>query len=179
LSILQIAPRQRNYTPDEEALLTQSWLNVAQDPIVGTGQKSDAFWGRVAEQYAKFAPTATTARSASSLQTKWKIISDDVSKFVAAYAAACDLNASGTNDDDVMNQAQVIYSDKNDKAFAYLSSWQILRTVPKWSDFRKCSPDDATTNDDGDDKGANGVFQPDRTEGGQTEETRGPWRRQE
>jgi len=45
-------PRQRNCTSEEEALLTQSWLNVAQDPVIGTGQKAEAFWDRIAEQYA-------------------------------------------------------------------------------------------------------------------------------
>ena len=41
----------RNFSQDEECQLCRSFLSICQDPIVGNGQKSPAFWTQICEDY--------------------------------------------------------------------------------------------------------------------------------
>jgi len=128
----------KNLSEAGEEQVTRSWLNVAQDADVGTGQKSDAFWIRVQSHYAENVVGDSTDRPHRSLATKWSQISHDVSKFVSAYATVTDMNPSGANEDDIITRALQLYQQGHAKGceFTFLSCWRILRDVPKWNSLR-------------------------------------------
>jgi len=149
-----MARRQKNYSTAEEVQLTRSYINVSQDPIVGTCQTSETFWKRKVTHFATYAPEDAPERNEKSLRCKWASIAHDVSKFVGAYAAAAAVQASGTNSDDVMSKALQLYVDGHPKgqAFGYVQCWELLRDIPKWDDLRRAGASDITVNADGDDK---------------------------
>jgi len=145
-----MAPRQKNYTVEEEVQVVRSYLNIAQDAVGGTEQTMDAFWRRIAAHFAE--NCRGPERTAKSIKGKWGAISHDVSKFVAAHATACDLSPSGTNEDDCYHRALEHYQDDHPKhgSFQFRACWEILRTVPKWSDLRKVMADEGKTDVNGD-----------------------------
>ena len=44
-------PRGKNWTNLEDETLCRAWLNVSQDPIVGTNQKIENLYGRIFEKF--------------------------------------------------------------------------------------------------------------------------------
>ncbi len=77
--------RGKNFTETEEIQLVRAYLSVSQDPITGTGQKGQAFWERITENFNN-SNEAGIVRPISSLESKWAVISHDVSKFVGHFA---------------------------------------------------------------------------------------------
>lgn len=45
--------RSLGYSPEEDKILCQVYIEISQDPIVGAYQSSDRFWDRVVDAYAK------------------------------------------------------------------------------------------------------------------------------
>ncbi|KAK9094320.1 hypothetical protein Scep_025789 [Stephania cephalantha] len=43
--------RSSGYTPREDLILCEAWLEISQDPIVGRNQHADKFWSRTVEKY--------------------------------------------------------------------------------------------------------------------------------
>ena len=61
----------RNFSSEEERQLCRSFLHVSQDPIAGIGQRTRAFWDRIAKHYQEHKPTGREDRPSRSLETKW------------------------------------------------------------------------------------------------------------
>lgn len=61
-----------------------------------------------------------------------------MAKFARAYASVCDLDESGTNEDDRNEKAKIMYhrSSKGNKLFVMLDRWRVLRHAPKWKSNR-------------------------------------------
>jgi hypothetical protein len=75
------ARKGKNFSPDEERQLCRSCLHISQDPIIGNGQHSTAFWERILKHYNNHLPTGCEPRPSRSLETKWGIIKPDVANF--------------------------------------------------------------------------------------------------
>jgi hypothetical protein len=54
--------RGKNYTGDEVAQLSRSWLCISEDPRVGANQKAEDFWNRVTSHYNSNRPRAYEER---------------------------------------------------------------------------------------------------------------------
>ena len=74
------AKRGKSFTNSQDIAICNAWLAMIQDPIVGTLQRSDNFWGRVSENYAKNADDQSV-RSSTSIQSRWGIIMRSCKKF--------------------------------------------------------------------------------------------------
>ena len=89
--------RSVNYSHYKDLALTRAWLNISEDSIVGIGQKSPRFWGRILAQFHQILGHQTN-RTIQSLANRWLNISHDVSKFCGHYNKVGRLNPSGWND---------------------------------------------------------------------------------
>ena len=54
-----MSSRGQSYTTSEDIHLCHAWLDVTQNPIIGTNQSKETFCKRVTSQYNKQKPDAT------------------------------------------------------------------------------------------------------------------------
>jgi hypothetical protein len=99
----------RNFTTEEEIQLCRSQLCISQDPIVGNGQRREAFWERVSVHFNRHRPRGLGARTARSIETKFGVIKHDVSKFWGAYGFCFNNKESGQSLDDILQAALGLY----------------------------------------------------------------------
>jgi hypothetical protein len=133
------ARKGKNFSSDEERQLCCSFLAISQDPIQGNGQKSAAFWDRIATHYREHKPVGGGDRPARSLETKWGIIKHDVAKFVGVHNQVLNTKESGVSLDDLLERALQLYKVKHAKqhSFVFLHCWLILKDVPRWAETRE------------------------------------------
>src|SRR5207244_3468909 len=86
-----------NFTVNKDKVLVSSWLNVSTDPIVSTGQKSEAYWKRIMNVYNAHRG-ANPPRTQKSLNKRWDYIKENVSLFSGFYQQVLNRNQSGTTD---------------------------------------------------------------------------------
>ena len=133
--------RAKNFTTEDQIALCNAWLDVSEDPVVGTDQCSADFWAKVADRFnhsMEESGNAKHCREPPSIQMHWRdILQKSVNKFCGAYAKAKHVEKSGYTEQDYIELAQKIYSDSMPKqqAFKLLHCWQILRNKPKWTGY--------------------------------------------
>jgi hypothetical protein len=112
----------RNFSNEEEMQVCRSQLCISQDPIVGNGQRKEAFWDRVSTHYNRHWPRGLGESSARSIETKWGVIKHDVSKFCAVYGHCYDNRESGRSLDDILQAALELYKvqQARNQPFVYL-----------------------------------------------------------
>jgi hypothetical protein len=85
---------------------------------VGSAQKSNAFWGKIADNVHKvMAKTAKRSqgsvkfvqRSHCSLQSKWDVVSRECNKFSGALSHNLEMNESGKSFEDQVEDAKAHY----------------------------------------------------------------------
>ena len=54
-----MSSRGQSYTTSEDIHLCRVWLDISQNPIIGTNQSKETFWKRVTSEYNKQKPNAT------------------------------------------------------------------------------------------------------------------------
>ncbi|XP_062200141.1 glutathione S-transferase T3-like [Phragmites australis] len=92
---------------DEDELLVPAWLNMSQDPVVGTDQTKETYWGRIAKYFNTYRQPNMMPRSDKALVNHMKLITDAVTKFAVHVRKVEQLNPSGTNElDKVTNTSQ-------------------------------------------------------------------------
>jgi len=84
----------KNFSVKEELVLSDAYLEVTQDPIVGTEQRGSTYWKRV-HDYFHAHIGEVSHRNQSSLQHRWAIINEQVGKFCAAMTQVENRNQSG------------------------------------------------------------------------------------
>jgi hypothetical protein len=133
------ARKGKNFSSDEERQLCRSFLAISQDPIQGNGQKSIAFWERIANHYREHKPVGGGDCPARSLETKWGIIKHDVAKFVGVHNQVLSMKESGVSLEDLLERALQLYKLKHPKqhSFVFLHCWLILKDVPRWAETRE------------------------------------------
>jgi hypothetical protein len=133
------AQKGKNFSSDEERQLCRSFLAISQDPIQGNGQKSIAFWERIANHYREHKPVGGGDRPARSLETKWEIIKHDVAKFVGLHNQVLSMKESRVSLEDLLERALQLYKLKHPKqhSFVFLHCWLILKDVPRWAETRE------------------------------------------
>jgi hypothetical protein len=81
--------RTASYTPIEDRILCQAWLEISTDPICGPGQKGFAYWrtvGKFFHEQRKLAKTPThSGRNDLSLSKRWSIIHAECRKFQGSF----------------------------------------------------------------------------------------------
>jgi len=114
--------RGKNFSLDESTQLARSWINVSEDPKVGAYQTGATFWTRVFQHYHQNRLSHWPERTASSLENKFKTMSAEVSKFVAAFKQIEDHVASGWGPEDIFQEAIKLFEEVNKSVF----SWKAL-----------------------------------------------------
>ncbi|PLW37723.1 hypothetical protein PCASD_11254 [Puccinia coronata f. sp. avenae] len=127
------ATQQKNYTEKEDVPLCDSWLDVTQDPVVGTNQTGDGFWNRVTENYMKAFPNVP--RTAVGLKSHWATIQGFINKFAGCLNQINNWNQSGTKNKDRLTYALRLYAKTYRKAFPHLTCYNILTAAPKWNEY--------------------------------------------
>ena len=85
----------KNFSVHEDEVLTDAYLEVTQDPIVGTDQRGGSYWKRI-HDYFHANMIEESDRNQNSLQHRWAVINEQVSKFCAALTQIENRNQSGT-----------------------------------------------------------------------------------
>ncbi|CAM6089131.1 unnamed protein product [Calypogeia fissa] len=127
--------RGKNYTVGELKQLCFSILHISQDPVVGAGQRSQAFWDQVTDHYEKSKPNGCEFTGRKSLEGKWSDIRHDTAKWAGVYQQVLDMQILGTNEDDTMEKTRELYklNHPKGKSFAYEECWAILKDYPKFA----------------------------------------------
>ncbi|XP_062213680.1 glutathione S-transferase T3-like [Phragmites australis] len=120
------------WTYEEDELLVSAWLNVSQDPVVGTDQSKDTYWGRIAKYFNTYRKPTMMTRSDKALINHMKLITDAVRKFAVHVRKVERLNPSGTNERDKMARTCMTYKGIEGKPFAYTHCWVMLADHLKW-----------------------------------------------
>ncbi|XP_062209501.1 uncharacterized protein LOC133911323 [Phragmites australis] len=102
------------------------------DPVVGTDQSKETYWGRIAKYFNTYRKPTMMTRSDKALINHMKLITDAVSKFMVHVRKVEQLNPSGTNEHDKMARACTTYKGIEGKPFAYTHCWVMLADHPKW-----------------------------------------------
>jgi hypothetical protein len=127
----------RNFSNEEEMQVCRSQLCILQDPIVGNGQRKEAFWDRVSTHYNRHWPRGLGESSARSIETKWGVIKHDVSKFCAVYGHCYDNRESGQSLDDILQAALELYKvqQARNQPIVYFHCWYLLKDHPRWMEM--------------------------------------------
>ncbi|EFP74891.1 uncharacterized protein PGTG_01484 [Puccinia graminis f. sp. tritici CRL 75-36-700-3] len=121
------------YQDHEDAQLSSSWVEVSEDPSVGTDQAGSRFWDRISKCYHDAIPQPP--RPIGSLKGRWQLISHGVSKFAGCVKHIDQLNPSGATSEDRLTKALALFSELQGKTFGFLQCYNILTSSPKWSDY--------------------------------------------
>ena len=91
--------RNKNFSVEEDKSIVTAWLNVGLDAAVGNQQKSASFWDRIFDMYKQSCATDQD-RSKVSIEHRWGVIQELVSKFCGCYNKVQRLQRSGTTEQD-------------------------------------------------------------------------------
>ncbi|GER48771.1 NAM-like protein-like [Striga asiatica] len=124
---VQISSGKKNWA------LTNAWLNVSLDPIVGNNKKATAMWVRIHQVWKEnMGPICKYLRSSNSLQCHWSIIHAAVSNFAGHYSKLERHPQSGTNSKDLIHKALGMYEDIEGSKFKWIHCWEIMIKNLKW-----------------------------------------------
>ncbi|KAL6128601.1 hypothetical protein ACLB2K_071956 [Fragaria x ananassa] len=127
------APRQANFSIEDDKLFVFAWLNISLGPVKGTGQKRQQFWKRITK-YFEDNKMWTGERSTKSLINRWSTINISVSKFCGHYSSIEHLRRSGYTRQDKIVEAKETYKKEERYAFVLDHCWVVLRFQQKWMD---------------------------------------------
>lgn len=138
------------WTDVECAHLSEAWLVVSQDPIIGMDQTCLMFYTKVFELFKTKKPASATdkqydARGVKATRSKWEAISADVQKFRVARRELRAFRPTGTNEDQNLsmtiarhlNKAGCItYDAKNlpHEDWVHHLAFKVLKDLPKFRD---------------------------------------------
>ncbi|CAA0837971.1 DNA binding [Striga hermonthica] len=130
---VQTPSGKKDWGIEEEEALTNAWLNVSLDPIVGNNQKATAMWVRIHQvRKENMGPACKYLRSSNSLQCHWSIIHAAVNNFAGHYSKLERHPQSGTNSNDLIHKALGMYEDIEGSKFKWVHCWEIMNKNPKW-----------------------------------------------
>ncbi|EHS62739.1 uncharacterized protein PGTG_21205 [Puccinia graminis f. sp. tritici CRL 75-36-700-3] len=122
-----------DYQEQKDAQLCCSWIEVSEDPSVGTDQAGTPFWDWISKCYHDSIPPPP--RPTGSLKGRWQLIFHGFSKFAGCVKHNDQLNPSGATSKDCLTKALSLYAELQGKTFAFLWSYNILNSSPKWSEY--------------------------------------------
>ncbi|CAO2188272.1 unnamed protein product [Urochloa humidicola] len=123
--------KKRFWSHDEEVRLANAWLNTSKDPIHGNDKNRDSFWRQITEKFNKDSQP-DCIRDTNKLKCHWSRLSTTINEFNGYWMTVCKMNKSGYSDDQLMDEAQKRFTNKNKKPFAHVHWWRILKNEPKW-----------------------------------------------
>ncbi|KAK2427156.1 glutathione S-transferase T3 [Trifolium repens] len=124
--------RRTRFTPGEDKVLIQAWLNVPKNAAAEANQRVDSFWLRIKNNYNEYRGHFKP-RGASQVKSRWHKVNSIVHKFVACYKAANEKKESGSSEADIMGDACTLFYQDEGEQFKLEHAWRLLKDEPKWS----------------------------------------------
>jgi hypothetical protein len=150
-----------NWTKQEDVFLCIAFVNVSEDPVVGTGQKSKEFWSRVNKMFKELVKKRSseleewvrnTNREETSMQNRFKkLIAKNVLLFNPYYSKVKKAKPSGMQEDDIRAEAAEQYLDFYNEQFKFMHCLDELWKLPKFDPMQEVIE---IGSDDEDDAGA-------------------------
>ncbi|KAL9812741.1 Glutathione S-transferase T2 [Arabidopsis thaliana] len=122
--------RRRKWSPPEDVVLINAWLNTSKDRkvVVYDEQKAHAFWKRIGAYVSNSASLANLPkREWNNCKQRWRKINNHVCKFVGCYDQALNQRSSGQSEDDVFQVAYQLYYNNYMSNFKLEHAWRELR----------------------------------------------------
>ncbi|XP_048600146.1 glutathione S-transferase T3-like [Brassica napus] len=119
------------WTTEQNLVLLSGWIKYGTNSVVGRNQKSESFWGKIAEycnEHCSFDPP----RSGVSCRNHYNYINQKLSKWIGAYDNAKRMQQSGWSEQDVLAKAQEIYSGGGTGNFNLMKEWIAVRDQPRY-----------------------------------------------
>ena len=97
--------RKESYTEDEDILLCKVYMQISQDPSIGTSQSLNRFWQRVEDGFNQAEERAPSwpERTQRSMQARIQAIEKATKKFHGCIRAAEARNRSGASNADIVS----------------------------------------------------------------------------
>ncbi|KAK2430581.1 glutathione S-transferase T3 [Trifolium repens] len=120
------------FTPEEDKVLIQAWLNVPKNAAAEANQRVDSFWLRIKNNYNKYCGHFKP-KGESQLKARWHRVNSIVNNFVACYKAANEKKESGSSESDIIGDAYTLFYQYEGEQFKLEHAWRLLKDEPKWS----------------------------------------------
>jgi hypothetical protein len=99
-----MSSRGKAFSHQEDRVLCSTWLEVSQDPILGTNQKKETMWERIIVlYYQNVKEFGGEQRSQRSLESRWDLIKKVINKFRGCIRQIERLNPSGASELDIVS----------------------------------------------------------------------------
>ncbi|EHS63207.1 uncharacterized protein PGTG_21358 [Puccinia graminis f. sp. tritici CRL 75-36-700-3] len=123
-----------NYTEPEDYELCRAWVQVSEDPAVGTNQEGSTFWQRVWTVYREAVPSPK--QPVASLKKRWSNnLQPAINKFRGIVHQVEGLNESGASVEDQLNRALRLYTQDQETHLKHLRCYNLLVKSPKWNSY--------------------------------------------
>jgi hypothetical protein len=96
--------RGKSFLQEEDQILSATWLEISQDPVMGSNKKKDKLWERISALFHERLPhVCTVKRSLKSLSCRMQLIMKAISKFRGCIRQVERLNPSGASELDIVS----------------------------------------------------------------------------
>ncbi|XP_058725999.1 glutathione S-transferase T3-like [Vicia villosa] len=119
------------WTTDQNLVLISGWIKYGTDSVVGRNQKSDSYWGKIADycnEHCSFDPP----RDGAACRNHYNYMSKILNKWIGAYDNAKRMQQSGWSENDVLAKAHELYSSGKSGHFLLMSEWLAVRDQPRY-----------------------------------------------
>ncbi|GKA54733.1 glutathione S-transferase T3-like protein [Tanacetum coccineum] len=119
----------------EDIALMSAWCHVSSDPTRGNNQRKTSMWARICQIYDQIRaenPKDIGPRNENQMKGRFKRLSENGSKWVAAYTAAYSRKTSGMSLKDVELDAHKIYEGDGSKFLDLIVFNEVMCKHPKW-----------------------------------------------
>ena len=122
-------------------MLARAWVRVCQDPIIGTEQKSQAFYERIEAVFNRLRSTASELRTADSAKARCRLLHKCCMKFNGSVPSVHLAKPTGVSDVDIEKVATILYNsvkmssatEECGRIFKSLNAWRLLKGHLKYS----------------------------------------------
>lgn len=119
------------WTTEQNLVLISGWIKYGTDSVVGRNQKSDSYWGKIADycnEHCSFDPP----RDGVACRNHYNYMNKILNKWIGAYDNAKRMQQSGWSENDVLAKAHELYSSANGGRFNLMSEWLAVRDQPRY-----------------------------------------------
>ena len=109
-----------------------AWCHVSSDSTRGNNQRKSSMWARICQMYEQTRsenPKDIGPRNENQMKGRFKRLSENGSKWVAAYRAAYSRKTSGMNLKDVELEAHKIYEADGRKTSIYFIKYIVYKKL--------------------------------------------------
>ncbi|XP_020272029.1 glutathione S-transferase T3-like [Asparagus officinalis] len=135
--------RGKSFLQEEDQVLCATWLEISQDPVMGSNQKKDKLWERISALFhERISNICNAQRTPKSLSCRMQLIMKAISKFRGCIRQVERLNPSGASELDIIKRARIIFAEDPEerKGFLFDHVWSILKDAEKWANISVRSP---------------------------------------